>query len=185
MVAASFLSFIPTKIVKILAGLWISAFALTTLDTTNRIARYCLVEMLAPVKDAAKGLYSVLTNRWIASLVPAAIGIYLAWSKQFTIVWPSFGAANQLIAAIALMTGAAFVSKKLKSKFAVMAVVPAYLLWITVTCAIIWFMIVVMPANIAKAPGQGWTVQIIMGIMLILNFIFIFDFYKMRKKEQQ
>jgi len=42
-----------------------------------------------------------------------------------------------------------------------------------------------MPANIAKAPGQGWTVQIIMGIMLILNFIFIFDFYKMRKKEQQ
>lgn len=185
MVAASFLSFIPTKIVKILAGLWISAFALTTLDTTNRIARYCLVEMLAPVKDAAKGLYSVLTNRWIASLVPAAIGVYLAWSKQFTIVWPSFGAANQLIAAIALMTGAAYVSKKLKSNFAVMAVVPAYLLWITVTCAIIWFMIVVMPANIAKAPGQGWTVMAIMGIMLILNFIFIFDFFKMRKMEKQ
>jgi carbon starvation protein len=182
MVAASFLSFIPTKIVKILAGLWISAFALTTLDTTNRIARYCLVEMLAPVKDTMKGIYSVLTNRWIASLVPAAIGIYLAWSKQFTIVWPSFGAANQLIAAIALMTGAAYVSKKLKSNFAIMAVVPAYLLWITVTCAIIWFMIVVMPANIAKAPGQGWTVQVIMGIMLLLNFLFIFDFIKMRKK---
>ncbi len=182
MVAASFLSFIPTKIVKILAGLWISAFALTTLDTTNRIARYCLVEMLAPVKNTMKGLYSVLTNRWIASLVPAAIGIYLAWSKQFTIVWPSFGAANQLIAAIALMTGAAYVSKKLKSNFAIMAVVPAYLLWITVTCAIVWFMIVVMPTNIAKAPGQGWTVQIIMGIMLLLNFIFIFDFIKMRKK---
>lgn len=185
MVAASFLNFLPTKLVKILAGLWISAFALTTLDTTNRIARYCLVEMLAPVKDVAKGLYSVLTNRWIASLVPAAIGIYLAWSKQFTIVWPSFGAANQLIASIALMTGAAYVSKKLKSNFAIMAVVPAYLLWITVTCAIIWFMIVVQPANIAKAPGQGWTIQIIMAIMLILNFIFIFDFYKMRKKEQQ
>ena len=183
MVAASFLNFLPTKLVKILAGLWISAFALTTLDTTNRIARYCLVEMLAPVKDVAKGLYSVLTNRWIASLVPAAIGIYLAWSKQFTIVWPSFGAANQLIASIALMTGAAYVSKKLKSNFAIMAVVPAYLLWITVTCAIIWFMIVVQPANIAKAPGQGWTIQIIMAIMLILNFIFIFDFYKMRKKE--
>jgi carbon starvation protein len=63
-----------------------------------------------------------------------------------------------------------------------MAVVPAYLLWITVTCAIIWFMIVVMPANIAKAPGQGWTVQIIMGIMLILNFLFIWDFIKMRKE---
>jgi hypothetical protein len=44
-------------------------------------------------------------------------------------------------------------------------------------------MAVVMPANIAKAPGQGWTVQIIMGIMLIMNVIFIVDFVKSRKKE--
>jgi len=132
MVAASFLAFIPTKVVKIIAGLWISAFALTTLDTTNRIARYCLVEMLAPLKNTAEAAYGILTNRWTASLIPAAIGIYLAWSKQFTILWPSFSAANQLIAAIALMTGAAFVAKKMKSKFAVMAVAPAWVLWVTV-----------------------------------------------------
>ncbi len=182
MVAASFLSFIPVKLVKVIAGLWISAFALTTLDTTNRIARYCLVEMLAPVKSKMEGLYNVLTNRWIASLIPAGIGIYLAWSKNFTIIWPSFGAANQLIASIALMTGAAFVAKKLKSKFAIMAIIPAWILWVTVTAAIIWFMIVVMPASIAKQPGPGWTVQIIMGIMLVLNVLFIVDFVKSRKE---
>ncbi len=182
MVEASFLAFIPTKVVKIIAGLWISAFALTTLDTTNRLARYCLVEMLAPLKDSAQAVYGIFTNRWTASLVPAAIGIYLAWSKQFTILWPSFSAANQLIASIALMTGAAFVAKKMKSKFAVMAIAPAWVLWLTVTFAIIWFMWVVMPGAIAKAAGQGWTVQIIMGIMLILNVLFIVDFIKMRKK---
>ncbi len=185
MVEASFMAFIPTKVVKIIAGLWISAFALTTLDTTNRIARYCLVEMLAPLKNTAEAAYGILTNRWTASLIPAAIGIYLAWSKQFTILWPSFSAANQLIAAIALMTGAAFVAKKLKSKFAVMAVAPAWVLWFTVTFAIIWFMSVVMPGAIAKAPGQGWTVQIIMGIMLLLNILFIVDFVKMRKKDEE
>jgi len=139
--------------------------------------------MLAPVKNMAGGLYNILTNRWIASLIPALLGTYLAWSKQFTIVWPSFGAANQLIASIALMTGAAYVAQKLKSKFAIMAIVPAWFLWFTVTAAIIWFMAVVMPANIAKAPGQGWTVQVIMGIMLIMNIIFIVDFVKSRKKE--
>lgn len=185
MVEASFMAFIPTKVVKIIAGLWISAFALTTLDTTNRIARYCLVEMLAPLKNTAEAAYGILTNRWTASLIPAAIGIYLAWSKQFTILWPSFSAANQLIAAIALMTGAAFVAKKMKSKFAVMAVAPAWVLWFTVTFAIIWFMSVVMPGAIAKAPGQGWTVQIIMGIMLLLNILFIVDFVKMRKKDEE
>ena len=152
MVAASFLSFLPVKIVKVIAGLWISAFALTTLDTTNRLARYCLVEMLQPLKDRLRGFYKVLTFRWIASVIPAALGIYLAWSKQFTILWPSFSAANQLIAAIALMTGAAYVSKKMQSKFAIMAVVPAWLLWITVTAAIIWFMWIVMPGAIAKTP---------------------------------
>jgi len=182
MVAASFLAFIPTKVVKIIAGLWISAFALTTLDTTNRLARYCLVEMLAPLKNTAEAAYGFFTNRWTASLIPAAIGIYLAWSKQFTILWPSFSAANQLIASIALMTGAAFVAKKMKSKFAVMAVVPAWVLWFTVSCAIIWFMAVVMPGAIAKAAGPGWTVQIIMGIMLLLNLLFIWDFIKMRKQ---
>ena len=182
MVAASFLSFLPVKIVKVIAGLWISAFALTTLDTTNRLARYCLVEMLQPLKNTSEGLYKALTFRWTASFIPAALGIYLAWSKQFTILWPSFSAANQLIAAIALMTGAAYVSKKMQSKFAIMAVVPAWLLWITVTAAIVWFMYVVMPGAIAKDAGQGWTIQIIMGIMLILNILFIVDFTKSQKK---
>ena len=183
MVGASFLSFIPVLLVKVIAGLWLSAFALTTLDTTNRLARYCLVEMCEPFRTSAEGLYKAITFRWTASLLPAGLGIYLAWSKNFTIVWPAFGAANQLIASLALMTGAAYVAKRLKSKFAVMATIPAMLLWVTVTAAIIWFMYVVMPDNIAKNPGQGWTVQIIMGVMLVLNTIFIWDFLKLRKTE--
>jgi carbon starvation protein len=183
MVAASFLSWIPTLLVKVIAGLWISAFALTTLDTTNRIARYCLVEMLGPFKTNLGGAYTFLTNRWTASLIPAAIGIYLCWSKNFTIVWPAFGAANQLIASLALMTGAAYVAKRLKSKFAVMATIPALLLWVTVTSAIIWFMIVIMPDAIAKNPAQGWTVQAIMAAMLVLNVIFVWDFIRLRKTE--
>ena len=183
MVAASFLSWIPTLLVKVIAGLWISAFALTTLDTTNRIARYCLVEMLGPFKTNLGGAYTFLTNRWTASLIPAAIGIYLCWSKNFTIVWPAFGAANQLIASLALMTGAAYVAKRLKSKFAIMATIPAMLLWVTVTAAIIWFMIVVMPDSITKNPAQGWTVQAIMAAMLVLNVIFVWDFIRLRKTE--
>ena len=184
MVASTFLSFIPTAIVKVIAGLWISAFALTTLDTTNRLARYCIVEMLEPVQDKLGGFYNIITNRWVASFIPAFLGIYLAWTGQFNILWPSFSAANQLIASIALMTGAAFVSKKLQSKFAIVAIIPAWFLWFTVTCAIVWFMWVVMPGTIAKTPGMGWTVQTIMAIMLVLNILFIVDFVKSSKKKE-
>ncbi len=183
MVSATWLGFIPTKFVKVLAGMWVAAFAMTTLDTTNRLARYCIAEMAAPLKESATGAYTFLTNRWVGSIIPAAIGIYLAWSKNFLIVWASFGAANQLIAAIALMTGAAFVAKKLKSPFASVAVIPAWLLWITVTCGLVWFMAVVMPGSIAAKPVPGWTVMIIVGVMLVMNIIFIVDFARTYKKE--
>ncbi len=178
MVDSTWLKFIPTKFVKLLAGMWVASFALTTLDTTNRLARYCVAEMAAPLKDTATGLYNLLVNRWVASVIPAAIGVWLAGSGNWLIIWGSFGAANQLIASIALMTGAAFAAKKLRSKFANIAVIPAWILWITVTAAILWFIIVVQPGAIKATPVPGWTTMIILIVMLILNFLFIWDFVK-------
>jgi carbon starvation protein len=178
MVGATWLGFIPTEFVKVIAGMWVASFAMTTLDTTNRLARYCLSEMALPFKEKAEGLYNILTNRWVASIIPAAIGIWLAATGNWLIIWGSFGAANQLIASIALMTGAAFVAKKLKSSFVNAAVIPAWLLWITVTAALVWFIAVVQPGAIAAKPGPGWTVMVILVIMLILNFVFIADFIR-------
>jgi carbon starvation protein len=178
MVNATWLGFLPTKIVKIVAGMWVASFAMTTLDTTNRLARYCLSEMALPLKDKAAGLYRFLTNPWVASVIPAAIGIWLAASGNWLVIWGSFGAANQLIASIALMAGAAYVAKKLKSHFANSAVIPAWILWVTVTAAIVWFIIMVQPGAIANKPFTGWTVMVILCIMLILNFLFVWDFVK-------
>jgi carbon starvation protein len=178
MVGSTWLGVIPAKIVKVIAGMWVASFAMTTLDTTNRLGRYCVSEMALPLKDSATGLYNALTNRWVASVIPAAIGIWLAASGNWLIIWGSFGAANQLIASIALMTGAAFAAKKLKSSFANAAVIPAWILWITMTAAILWFIIVVQPGAIAAKPGPGWTVMVILCVMLVLNFIFIWDFMK-------
>jgi carbon starvation protein len=178
MVGSTWLGIIPAKYVKVVAGMWVSSFAMTTLDTTNRLARYCLSEMVAPLKDKATGLHNFLTNRWIASIIPAGVGIWLAATGNWLIIWGSFGAANQLIASMALMTGAAFVAKKLKSSFAGIAVIPAWLLWVTVTCAMLWFIIVVQPGEIVAKPVQGWTVMGILIVMLVLDFIFFWDFVK-------
>ncbi len=177
MVAATWLNFIPTKIVQIIAGMWVASFAMTTLDTTNRLGRYTFAEIMLPMKEKHESAYNFFTNRWIASIVPAFIGIYLAWSGNFTILWPSFGTANQLIASIALLTGASWIAKRQgsKSRF---ALIPAYLLWITVTAAIIWFTAVVLPGTIKANPVTGITVLIIEIVMLIMSFVFIIDFIK-------
>ena len=182
MVASTWLKFIPTSAVKLLAGMWVSSFAMTTLDTTNRLGRYCFAEIMLPLKGKSESAYKFFTNKWIASLVPALIGVWLAWSGSFTIVWPSFGSANQLIASMALLTGASWVTKKLGAK-GTAVMIPAYALWVTVTAAIIWFSAVILPASIQKNPSTGITLLVIEVVMLLMNVIFIIDFIKSGKKE--
>ena len=182
MVDSTWLKILPTAFVTTVAGMWVAAFAMTTLDTTNRLGRYCLCEIISPLREKNTLLHNFITNRWIASLIPAAIGIWLAWSKNFSVLWPSFGSANQLIASIALLTGTVWVAKRLKSKASLFVLIPAIILWITVTAGIIWFSFVILPVTISKAPATGITVLIIEIIMLLMNFVFIFDFIKSYKK---
>lgn len=179
MVDSTWLRFLPTAFVKTIAGMWVASFAMTTLDTTNRLARYTLAEIAMPLKGRADSMYGFLTNRWVASSIPAALGIYLAWSGTFSILWPAFGAGNQLIASIALLTGTAWVVKRLKSK-ATMALVPAYALWVTVTAAILWHMFVVVLPAIETNAVTNTVVFIVEGLMFILNIVFIIDFVKTR-----
>jgi carbon starvation protein len=178
MVGATWLGIIPAQYVKVIAGMWVAAFAMTTLDTTNRLGRYFIGEMAAPLKESASGLYSFITNRWVASVIPAALGIWLAWTGNWLIIWGAFGAANQLIASIALMTGAGFVATRLKSTFANVAVIPAFALWFTVTAAIVWFIVAVQPGAIAAKPIPGWSSMVFLAILLVLNIVFIRDFVK-------
>jgi carbon starvation protein len=135
------------------------------------------------LKNSNASLFNFLTNRWVASVIPAVIGIWLAWSGNFTVLWPSFGSANQLIASMALMTAATWVLKRQHVRTA-MTIVPAYLLWITVTAAIIWFSAVVLPGTIKADPGTGITVMCIELVMLAMNIVFMIDFIKCSNKSE-
>jgi carbon starvation protein len=164
---------IPVEIGNSFASLWVAAFALTTLDTATRLARFTFQEILEPLRGSS--LYRVLSNRWIASLVPAAIGAWMALAKSWLIIWPAFSGMNQLLASIALMTAALWVIKVAKPsgawKFAVL--IPALFLWITVTTAIVWFLVVIKPSV---------EVATILGVSLVLNFMLFLDFVSAYKK---
>jgi len=53
-------------------------------------------------------------------------------------------------------------------------------LWITVTAAIVWFIVVVQPGEIAAKPIPGWASMVFLAILLVLNIVFIRDFIKSR-----
>jgi len=159
---------VDVKIGAVFAGLWVSAFALTTLDTTNRLARFTWSEIVEEVvsSESAK---SVLTNRWLASVVAAAIGIGLAMTGNWTIIWPAFGGANQMLAAIALMTAGLWVRNVLKVKGVMryLVVVPALFLWVTVTLAYIWFIVIVGPSPPVLTLV---VIELLLAILLIYEF---------------
>ncbi|NPA16079.1 MAG: carbon starvation protein A, partial [Deferribacteres bacterium] len=166
---------LPREFMVILATMWVAAFAMTTLDTTNRLARYTLTELFEPFKETSPGLFGFFTNRWVASAVPALIGVALAWTGAWHVIWPAFGGANQMLASIALLTAAAWVTK-VQKRHGIMVVLPAMFLWITVTAALIWYLIVAVPTFYAKNHVQAGVLALVVLVMLVLNLVLLFDY---------
>ena len=65
---------LPEAAVALLASLWVASFALTTLDTTNRLARYTWAELMARLGYAR---YGAQGGDW-GSAVTTAIGVQAA-----------------------------------------------------------------------------------------------------------
>ncbi|KJS88664.1 MAG: carbon starvation protein CstA [Peptococcaceae bacterium BICA1-8] len=96
---------------KQFAVLALSAFALTSLDTATRLGRFIFQEFFS--KDGEKE-ESIITNRYVATGITVVLGGYLAlngWTK----IWPMFGSANQLLAALALITVAVWLKNSKKN----------------------------------------------------------------------
>lgn len=185
----STLPFVTPAFMNLFASLWVSSFALTTLDTTNRLGRYIIGELALPMKEKAAGLYTLFSNKWSASLIIAILGIGLAWTGNYTVLWPAFSGANQLIASIVMLTAAMWVKKKLNEKYTNVVLIPAFLLWVTVTAGLIWYEFVIVPTHFVRAANMtdvaflknqitGSVVGVINIFMLILNVVMIVSFLK-------
>ncbi len=159
-----------TEAAALFASLWVAAFALTTLDTATRLGRFAWQEIMEMVNGP-----EVLKNKWIASIILVVFGIYMAWGGNWLIIWPAFSGMNQMLASIALMTASLWVAKVQNPhgswKWAV--IIPALFLWITVTAALVWFLIVIKP---------GFWVSLITVIGLLLNIMLVIDWYAAWKK---
>ncbi len=80
--------FVLGKYGKFIAIILLNAFILTTLDTATRIARYILQELFNKL------------DRYLATILIVLAGGWVALSGEWKKIWPIFGAANQLVAAL-------------------------------------------------------------------------------------
>lgn len=92
---------IPQQVAVSFVALTVSAFAITTLDTCTRLARFAFQELFEEVNIPK--LRTITDNRFAGTLLIILLSFFLLGSGGFGVLWPIFGSANQLLAAIALL----------------------------------------------------------------------------------
>lgn len=132
----------------------LNTFILTTLDTATRIGRYLTSELLG------------IKNRCIATFIVIVFGGALALSGKWSVIWPMFGTANQLVAALALIVVTAWLLSHEKSiKFTLL---PSLIMLVTTIAALIYQII-----RFIKT--QDWLLVVIAFALLGLAFYILLE----------
>lgn len=107
---------IPLDLAKTIMAVFVVSFAATTMDSAVRMQRFALVELFTTKKGEV--VIKPLKNRYVSTAVVVLAAIALAMSAEggtgALLLWPVFGALNQLLAALALLIGTVYLIKKKK-----------------------------------------------------------------------
>jgi carbon starvation protein len=109
-------------------------FILTTIDTGTRVARFLVQEFLgAFYKPMAR-------QEWIpGTIISTGLVVvawsYFVWTGSVTTIWPMFGIANQLLAAVALAVGTTIIINAGKQRYAWVTMLPLAFVSITTLSA--------------------------------------------------
>lgn len=119
-----------TFVVGIYFGMiMLNAFVITTLDTATRLGRFVLTELVGRKLPA-------FNNRWLATVVTIIFVVYFGAGGGYKVIWPVFGAANQLVAALALTVISAYLVGVRRPRL--YTVLPAIFMGLTTVGALVY-----------------------------------------------
>ena len=135
---ANFLSAlgIPLELAVGIVAVLVASFAATTLDTATRLQRYVIQELANKMRVAP------LANKYGATLlalvVAASVALFIGEKPGMGggILWPLFGATNQLLAGLAFMVTVFYLWRR--NKPVLFAVLPMLLMLLMPAWAMIW-----------------------------------------------
>ena len=140
---------LPLKFAIAVMAVLVASFAATTLDTATRLQRYVLQEMGASLR------IQPLTNKYVATglAVGVAVAIALGVGKSpgtgGLVLWPLFGATNQVLAGLALTVAAFYLARRSKPLAAV--AIPAMVMMVMPAWAMTYDLVV------NWIPERNWT----------------------------
>lgn len=151
-----------------LAIVILNAFIFTTLDTATRIGRYITQE-----------LFNIKSN-FLASFLVVVCSTALALSGQWIKIWPLFGAANQLVAALTFIILTSWLLSK--GKWIRYTIWPTIIMLVTTVAALIY-------QFITFVKDKNYLLMSIAVALLLLAIFMLFEskkaYVKMKKIKKE
>ncbi len=127
---------IPVALGTVFGILLVEGFVITTLDAAIRLNRYLFEELWTIVFVNPP---AIVKHYWFNSGLSVILMWVLAYSNAFNTLWPIFGAANQLLAALGLIAISSWLMLRGR-KFA-FAILPAIFMIVTTLAALVILLI--------------------------------------------
>ena len=161
---------VPQELGMTFATLAVSTFLLTTLDTCTRLTRFLLEELFDWRGAGSRYLGSLLVL-----LLPALAGFATFTAPDGSVlpawkgVWPLFGATNQLLAALALITFVVFLKhRRIAFGF---ALIPAAVMVVMPVLALVMMVIQYGPFSMLGGIALGMVVLGIYVTFMSVKFV--------------
>ena len=128
---------VPEHVAVCFMTMCVSALALTSLDSVARIGRMSFQEFFMDDSIDIENMtpfQKVVTNKYFATIITLVLGLILSLGG-YNNVWPLFGAGNQLLSALVLITIAVFLKTTGRKSF--MLYVPMFMMLLVTFIALV------------------------------------------------
>ena len=157
---------IPLKMGINIIAVLVACFAATTLDSATRLQRYVIQELGTTLR------VKPLTNMYLATLVAVGLGGAIAMipnakgqiGQGGMLLWPLFGATNQLLAGFAFLVTAFYLWRR--SKPVGFVLIPTLIMIALPAAALIWQLFDSESGWLMSGTGKNWLAGVI-GLITI------------------
>ena len=179
---------VPVEVATVFMTMCVSALALTSLDSVARIGRMSFQELFyEDTTDPAKmgGVRKVLTNKYFATIITLFFG-WLLCLGGYNNVWPLFGSANQLLAALVLIALSVFLKTTGRTGWTLY--IPMFIM-LAVTFTALVQKTIALVGNVANGNATFLVdgLQLIIAILLMVLgvLVAVSCFQKLFKKKEE
>jgi carbon starvation protein len=160
---------IPVALGTVFGILLVEGFVITTLDAAVRLNRYLFEELWSIL---FKNPPRIMQHYWFNSFLAVVLMCILAYSNAFSALWPIFGAANQLLAALSLLAVSSWLLIRGRRYF--FAALPAvFMMATTITSLFILLRNYLQKGNYILAVTDVFLLCLSIGVIVLSFKIFL------------